>query len=293
MNTSGQAVKPLDEPVGGVRAIVNYFDPHLARGRFDIINPERNLMAFEPHEISIRDMRTRAGELSLESNGFILASHESRVARTPEIADTNAVAQSGMPAINRAYYEELLPLIEEISGAREVLPQATGLTVRFSDRSKRRSWAGAAGFIHLDVTQRSNERFLQFSVAAAGRPIAPWRRVVMLQTWRTITDPPQDNLLALCDRRSVPISDVAFYDAIIGDTGTALESVEARSCRYGPDHHWWYASNMGPRDILVFVGYDSADPEAVQPFHTGFDLPDCEQARPRGSLEARFFAFYD
>ncbi|MGH8229712.1 MAG: CmcJ/NvfI family oxidoreductase, partial [Steroidobacteraceae bacterium] len=173
------------------------------------------------------------------------------------------------------------------------IPQATGLTVRFSSRSRRQSWAGAAGFIHLDVTARSNERFLQFSVAAIGRQIAPWRRVVLFQTWRAITDPPQDNLLALCDRRSVPMSDVVFYDAVIGGEGTALESVEARSCRYGADHRWWYASRMTDSDILVFVGYDSADPEAVQPFHTGFDVPGCERATARGSLEARFFAFYD
>jgi hypothetical protein len=115
----------------------------------------------------------------------------------------------------------------------------------------------------------------------------------MYQTWRAVTEPPQDNLLALCDRGSVPASDVVFYDAVIGEKGTTLECVEARSCRFGPGHRWWYVSNMGPRDLLVFVGYDSADPEAVQPFHTGFDIPGNETATPRGSLEARFFAFYD
>ncbi len=280
------------EPIGTVRATVNYFDRHLARGRFDIIEPDRNLMAFEPYEVVIRDMREGA-EASLDEHGFALATHASRVARTREIAETNTVAQSGLPAINQAYYDELAPLIERVSGAREVIPQATGLTVRFSSRSKRQSWAGAAGFIHLDVTRRSIERFLQFSLAAAGRPVAPWKRVVMYQTWRTITDPPQDNLLALCDRRSVPMSDVTFYDAIIGDRDTALESVEARSCRYGPGHRWWYASRMAANDVLIFIGYDSAHPEAVQPFHTGFDVPGYENATPRGSLEARFFAFYD
>ncbi len=279
------------EPIGSVRATVNYFDRHLSRGRFDIIEPARNLMAFEPHEVIVHDMRK--ARASLDEHGFALATHSSHVARTREIAETNTVAQSGVPPINQAYYDELSPLVERLSGAREVIPQSTGLTVRFSSRSERRSWAGAAGFIHLDVTQRSIERFLQFSLAAAGRRIAPWKRVVMYQTWRTITDPPQDNLLALCDRRSVPMTDVAFYDAIVGDRGTALESIEARSCRFGPGHCWWYASHMSADDVLVFIGYDSSQPEAVQPFHTGFDVPGYENATPRGSLEARFFAFYD
>jgi hypothetical protein len=172
-----------------------------------------------------------------------------------------------------------------------VIPQATGLTVRFSPRSQRQSWAGAAGFIHLDVTKQSVESFLKSSLAAAERPIAPWRRVVMLQTWRAVSEPPQDNLLALCDRRSVPPDDVVFYDAVIGDKDTALELIEARSCRYGPEHRWWYASAMG--ELLVFVGYDSAQPDAVQPFHTGFDVPGYDGATARASLEARFFAFYD
>jgi hypothetical protein len=276
-----------------VRATVNYFDPAVVRGRFDLIEPERNLMPFEPYEVQIRDIRSAAEPVSLDRHGFMLAEHVSGVARTQEIADTNLAAQNAVPPINQAYYEELLPLVRRLSGAREVIPQATGLTVRFSRRSQRQSWAGAAGFIHLDVTRQSIERFLQFSLAAAARPIKAWRRVVMYQTWRAVTDPPQDNLLALCDRRSVPTSDVVFYDAIIGNKGTALESVEARSCRFGPGHHWWYASEMGARDLLVFLGYDSAQPDAVQPLHTGFDVPGHESATPRGSLEARFFAFYD
>jgi hypothetical protein len=284
----------LAEPIASVRARVNYFDPDLPRGRFDLVVPARNLMPLDQHEVMVRDLRTAApGEVSLERQGFMLASHESRVARSAEMIDVNSTAQAGEPPINRAYNEELLPLIRKLSGAREVIPQATGLTVRFSNRSKRQSWAGAAGFIHLDVTGQSVQRFLNVSLENAGRPIAPYRRVVLYQTWRAISDPPQDNLLAFCDRTSVPPSDVVYYDAIIGDLGEKLDSIEARGCRYGPGHRWWYASDMGPKDLLVFIGYDSADPAAVQPFHTGFDIPGHEHAAPRASLEARFLAFYD
>ena len=277
-----------------VRAQVNYFDAALDRGRFDLVEPARNRMPLEGHEVRIRDVRgAEPGEVSLERQGFVLAQHTSRVARLPEMADTNLEAQHGLPAINQAYYEELTPLIQRLSGAREVIPQATGLTVRFSARSKRQSWAGAAGFIHLDVTESSVRSFLDFSLKAAGREIAPWSRLLMLQTWRAVSDPPQDNLLALVDRTTVPPSDVVMYDAVIGAKDTALELIEARGCRYGPGHRWWYASDMGPEDILVFVGYDSAAPDAVQPFHTGFDIPGHDKAAPRASLEARFFCFYD
>ncbi|MBO9576228.1 MAG: hypothetical protein J7494_10860 [Sphingobium sp.] len=274
-----------------VTATLNYFDPALERGRFDLVEPERNLMPFEAHEVDIRDMR--GAGLSIEREGFVLASHSSEVARLPEMLDTNLVAQDGLPPVNRAYYEELQPLIEKISGAREVIPQATGLTVRFSNRSQRQSWAGAAGFIHVDVTDQSIGRFLDFSLAALGREIAPFSRFVLYQTWRTVSDPPQDNLLTLCDRSSVRPSDVAYYDAVLTGKGSMMESVEAASCRYNPGHRWYYASDMGAEDVIVFLGHDSAQPHLIQPFHTGFDVPGSEGAIPRASLEARFFAFYD
>jgi hypothetical protein len=274
-----------------IRARLNYFDPHVPRGRFDLVEPGRDLMRFEAHEVPVHDMR--AGNVAIEREGFMLARHASTIARRPEMLETNLVAQDGLPPINQAYYDELLPLVHKISGAREVIPQATGLTVRFSARSQRQSWAGAAGFIHLDVTESSVQRFLDFSLKAADRPIAPYSRFILFQTWRAVSDPPQDNLLTLCDRRSVSPADIVPYDAIIGEKGTALESVEARSCRYSPDHRWWYAPAMGAEDVLVFVGYDSAAPQAVQPFHTGFDIPGRDDAPPRASLEARFFAFYD
>ena len=119
-----------------VRATVNYFDPALPRGRFDLVDPALNRMAFEGHEVAIRDLRDAPGDVSIDRQGFMLASHESRAARQPQMLETNVTAQLGLPPINQAYYDELLPLIHEISGAREVIPQATGLTVRFSPRSE-------------------------------------------------------------------------------------------------------------------------------------------------------------
>lgn len=35
----------------GVRASVNYWDPKLPRGRFDLVEPELNRMSFEAHEV--------------------------------------------------------------------------------------------------------------------------------------------------------------------------------------------------------------------------------------------------
>ncbi len=65
-----------------LRATVSYFDPALARGRFDLVEPERNQMSFEPHDVAIHDMRSAGEPLSLDAQGFLLTSHSSRVAHT-------------------------------------------------------------------------------------------------------------------------------------------------------------------------------------------------------------------
>jgi hypothetical protein len=276
-----------------VHAKINYFDPAVPRGRYCLEDPARNIMVFEPHDVAIRDIRAEPDAVSLARQGFTLASHVSRVAHTQEIVDANLGVHMADPPINKTYQDELLPLIRQLSGALDVIAQANGLLVRFSRRSQRQTWAPALEFPHMDWTRRSIGQFIESSVAAAGRPIAPWRRVVLYQTWRALSDPPQDNLLAVCDRSSVSTSDVVFYDAIITEKGRDVGLVECACCRFGANHRWWYASNMGPNDVLVFIGYDSDTPEAVQTFHTGFDVPGQENAAPRRSLEARFFAFYD
>src|SRR6478752_6947661 len=171
----------LAADVSAIRGTVNYFPHDAGRGRFDLVEPERNYMPVDGREVAIRDLKqARPGEVTLEREGLMLASHRSAVARNPEMLDTNLTAQSGLPPINQAYYDELLPLIREISGAREVIPQATGLTVRFSARSQRQSWAGAAGFIHLDVNDQSVQRFLDFSLKALDREIAPYSRFALI-----------------------------------------------------------------------------------------------------------------
>jgi len=50
---------------------------------------------------------------------------------------------------------------------------------------------------------------------------------------------------------------------------------------------------MNPHELLVFKGYDSEIPLAMNAMHTAFDNPAAgPNAIPRESIEARFFAFF-
>ena len=46
-------------------------------------------------------------------------------------------------------------------------------------------------------------------------------------------------------------------------------------------------------EVLVFKGFDSACPDAMNAMHGAFGLPEATGANPRGSVEARFIALYE
>ena len=50
---------------------------------------------------------------------------------------------------------------------------------------------------------------------------------------------------------------------------------------------------MTPDEVLVFKGFDSACPDAMNAMHTAFDDETVVRAVPRGSIECRFIALYD
>jgi len=137
------------------------------------------------------------------------------------------------------------------------------------------------------------EMFRDISIEAEGVTIAPYRRFAVYQTWRVLSLPPQDNTLAICDGRSVPAADAGVFEAVVGPKGVTGSQFKARMCKYRPDHRWYYFSNMYPHELLVFKGYDSELPLAMNAMHTAFDNPAAgPNAIPRESIEARFFAFF-
>jgi len=138
------------------------------------------------------------------------------------------------------------------------------------------------------------EMFRDISIEAEGAKVAPYRRFAVYQTWRVLSQPPQDNTLAICDGRSVPASDAVVFEAVVGPKGVPGSQFKARICKYRADHRWYYFSNMYPEELLVFKGYDSEIPLAMNAMHTAFENPAAgPNAIPRESIEARFFAFFE
>lgn len=276
-----------------IEAEINYAGAIEGRARFDWMDRSKDNLVFDTHRLPIYDARAVEGELSLDEEGLLFVQHHSETIASPALVEANLMHRYDRPAINKAYEDELIPLMRDISGAREVIAQATGTMVRFSGRAKRQTSNGVATFAHLDFSPNTVDQFLKLSVDAWPEPIAPWSRFVLLQTWRPITPAPNDSTLAVCDGRSVPLSGLIYMDSVVGEPGTIGERIESRLCRYDPQHRWYYLSNMTPEDLLVFKGFDSASPEAMNAMHSAIVEPHAGEANARGSIEARFIAFYD
>ncbi|MCP5145871.1 MAG: hypothetical protein H6978_13770 [Gammaproteobacteria bacterium] len=124
--------------------------------------------------------------------------------------------------------------------------------------------------------------------------VAPYRRFAVYQTWRAISPPPQDNVLAVCDGRSIPPDDAIVFLSVLGPASKPGTQFDARLCRYNASHRWYFLSAMTLDDLLVFKGFDSDAPDTLNAMHTAFTNPGAGAgASPRESIEARFFAFFD
>ncbi len=288
---------PNSQPaVKNIRAQVAYWGHVEGRGRFDVHEPERTNVDFETHEMLISDIRGLSQPPSLEDNGFTVVKHRSVHALDPELFEANMQrgGPDSEPAINALYLNELAAMLQDLTGAREVFPVANALLVRTSDRSEKKSWAGPAGFVHLDYAPSFERDFLHQSLALSNIELRPYRKMLVLQTWRVLVPPPQDSTLAFCDGSSVSPADGLVMDSVIGPPEVPGNSFETRVCCHNANHRWFYLSDMQPDDLLVFKGYDSQCPEAMNAMHTGINMPgDPETLIPRRSVEARFFAFFD
>jgi hypothetical protein len=246
----------------------------------------------DTHRIKVRDARPIAGKLSLDREGFILRRHHAVTAFEPEFVPFNLDRKRDLPAINRRYAEEVLPLIAELSGGDLIVPQAGRVTVRATPRTGLPTSDSTAPLVHLDYTPGAIRDAIALSFGLEGREVPQYRRVALYQTWRALTPPPHDSLLAICDARSVSEGSTMVMQTYTATREAEAEQIEVRLCTYEPDHRWYYFSDMQPDELLIFKGYDSDDPRSASGAHVAFDNPLAEDSNGRVSVEVRFIIFY-
>ena len=245
----------------------------------------------ETRTMGIRNGRTAAEPPSLAREGFVLSHWPSRVASERLDEQTAPKPLLEMRPVEFDYWDETIPLIQELSGARDVVPLHAS-TVRFSSSANQRDRMTPAGWAHLDYDTDEAAVQLEQTLAASGREVRPFGRYVLYQGWRVLSDPPQDYPLAVCDARTVAPGDMVplVYHLNPEEGGVTYRS---RGSRYSDRHEWWYYPDVTVDEMIVFIGFDSARPDTASTLHVAFEDTTVRDPVPRASLETRYFALFD
>src|ERR1700743_19617 len=160
------------------------------RPRYYANDGSRDFLALDPRVVEIEDGPPSPQPPALEQEGFAL------------IANKSTVRDFGNDAeINRVYARETEQLLQELTGADEVV--LCSKPVRRTTETSRLTATEAlynarpANFVHVDISNATAA-----TMADHLQPRTPIKRFTHYNLWRAYSAPPQDMPLALCDFRS-------------------------------------------------------------------------------------------
>lgn len=240
---------------------------------------------FDAVPVHIGDARTRKSTPSLEHEGFELWD-----------APTTLRNYHDADEIQRVYYPELEALALSATGGHRayvfdhlVRQRQANHDVLDFGRSTRGQAAAANARIHTDYTEQSGQRRLGL-VLGANMPAGPTPRYCIVNVWRPLRGPVLDAPLALCDARSIDVTDL-----VEAEVRYPRRHGEIYLLSYAPRHRWWYYPMMDCHEAIVFKQYDSRL-GGVSRFvpHAAFAHPATPaDAPPRISIEARCLVLFD
>lgn len=226
----------------------------------------------------IHDARPIARDLSLDRQAFKLVHHQT------EIRDFYDEQE-----VRTRYHAEVEALIKRETGASKVV--VFDHTVRTADRAVERGLRTPVRSVHCDYTEKSGPQRVRDLLPAeeAERRLA--KRFAEYNVWRSIApEPVEMTPLGLVDSESLAPRDLAICDIVYADrTGEIYQGV------YNADHRWFYFPKMTREEAIMIKCYDSLkDGRARFSLHSAFDDPNTPaNPKPRQSIEARAFAFFD
>lgn len=228
--------------------------------------------------VRIHDARPFAHELSLDRQAFVLVKHETAMR---DFLDEDEV--------RTRYHAEVEALIKRETGASKVV--VFDHTVRTADRALERGLRTPVRSVHNDYTEKSGPQRVRDLLPPDEAEARLTKRFAEYNVWRNIDHAPIEMApLGFVDSESIAPRDLAICDLVYVDrTGEIYQGV------YNADHRWHYFPAMTRDEAILIKCYDSLkDGRARFSLHSAFDDPTSPaNARPRQSIEARAFAFFD
>ena len=228
-------------------------------------------------KVAIHNGREEISELSLDTNGFLLTAHETKVKDFYDPDEVKAV-----------YYPEVERLLKHETGAERVL--IFDHVVRnpvLAERGEKGA-REPAKIVHNDYSFKSAPRRVRDHLPEEADRLLK-NRFAEINVWRAIRGPIESSPLALCDARSLGPEDIVPSDLVyrerVGETYGFL---------YNPKHRWYYFPRLATNEAILLKCYDSQDDGRARfTAHTSFDEPSRPpNAAPRESIEVRALVFW-
>ena len=232
---------------------------------------------YAEHSMPIYNGRAVAHGLSLEREGFILVDHNTQVKNFYDEAEVRSV-----------YYKETEELVKRITGAKRVLVFDHTLRAADSAIREKNQVSSPVRNAHNDYTEWSGPQRVRDLLPQEADDLLS-RRFAVVQTWRPINKPVQNDHLAIADAQSIGMSELVPSARIYPN-----RRGEVYHSTYNPAHRWYYFPNMQRNEAMVFKCYDSSkDGRARWTAHCAFDDPTAPaNVPPRESIEMRTLAFF-
>lgn len=302
---------------------IRYLKPDFPRDELPQIGapgyPTEAVTCLEPVEVIDARPANERGELSLETNGFVLVREPTKC---PNFRHT--------PTVRETYYPEVTALVKRLTGAPFAVTAEPHILRTDTPSHHPDLLADAHGdkhsapifFVHLDVSDawaRRNpstfERRAKLPVekgGLGGSPIPPERKgdydYVTYNLWRPFEGAALRDPLALLDARTVTNEDTqpsmqGYGKPLSARSVTKIMNAEILSgtmLRQSPQHRWHYFSQVQPEEIIVFLGHkhprgpgNHAPGSGLQCPHMAIvDPTAAPDAPPRRSVETRVVAAF-
>ena len=263
-----------------VKANIRYLRPEW-RGRSELPNissrdtRRANTQFYDVDIANARPLKER-GELSLDTNGFVLAPHRTRVANFHDAAQ-----------ITQTYYAEIKALIKALTHADDVV--ILHHVIRTEDTSGFNT--AYARFVHCDFSAArardiSRELMVQSGICTATE--AEQYDFAWYNTWQPIDREVQRNPLTLLDARTMEKEDLVEYTF----GGSGIFEVASMPF-YSSKHRHYYFPRMQTDELIVIKQLDSRRGRTSQCPHTSFDdTTSPPDALPRHSIEVRMMCVF-
>ena len=241
--------------------------------------------AFDLREMPIDDARFAAQTPGIDREGF-------------ELWDAPTAIRDFLDhdKVKVVYYQEASELALKVTGASRAYVFDHLVRKREPNRAAlsfgRRGVNGlpaANGRIHNDYTEESGRKRLGL-VLGDSADISRVKRFSIVNIWRSIKGPVLDTPLAVCDARTLVVSDL-----VASDVRYPNRTGEIYLSTYSPLHRWSYFSAMDKHEALIFKQFDSqVSGVSRHVLHAAFDHPKTPPDAPlRESVELRCLVIYD